>query len=895
MVGLDDVLLEAMDKLMGQHSARQILPIVGMGGIGKTILARNLYSNPTVVEHFYLRGWATISQQYDSKEILLQVLVCLKVIESMEMLSKKKEYEIGEILYKTLCGQKYLIVMDDVWSVRAWDKVKFFFPDNNNGSRIVITTRLSDLAFELSGSRGLEMGFLNEDNSWNLFWKSVFGEKDCPPELEEIGKKISKNCKGLPLSIVVTGGLLAMSVQTLTHWQYIAENLNSVVNLNDNERCLRILSLSYNHLPVHLKPCFIYMGIFPEDQLVKASTLVNLWIAEGFLKPIGDKTLEAAAEEYLKDLVQRNLILVQELGHHGDIKRFGIHDLLRDLCMKEAEKDRFFCVAATDRPNTEQEGSSKHVPRAVGNAIRSATLARSLICSADKFAPARRRPWRLLKVFHRIEVVIPEYMYSLKDVFRPVNSRHIDLDLIKKDAEEIVKQLGCQLERNYSMPAGGPRPHPSGLNGSMVGLDDVLLEAMDKLMGQHSARQILPIVGMGGIGKTILARNLYSNPTVEEYFYLRGWATVSQQYESKEILLEVLVCLKVIGSREVLSKKKEYEIGEILYKTLCGQKYLIVMDDVWSVRAWDKVKFFFPDNNNGSRIVITTRLSDLAFELSGSRGLGMGFLNEDNSWNLFRKSVFGEKDCPPELEEIGKKISKNCKGLPLSIVVTGGLLAMSVQTRKHWQYIAENLNSVVNLNDNERCLRILRLSYNHLPVHLKPCFIYMGIFPEDQLVKASTLVNLWVAEGFLKPIGDKTLEAAAEEYLKDLVQRNLILVQEFGHHGDIKRFGIHDLLRDLCMKEAEKDRFFCVAATDRPNTEQIWHTQRRIGIQRREGSSEHVPRAVGNAVRSAMLARSLICSADKLRRHPCRLLKVFHRIEVFIAEYGYSLKDIFRP
>ncbi|GER43006.1 disease resistance protein [Striga asiatica] len=488
---------------------------------------------------------------------------------------------------------------------------------------------------------------------------------------------------------------------------------------------------------------------------------------------------------------------------------------------------------------------------------------------------------------------------------RPVDMYHQglekvmqDLDLIKKDAEEIVKQIGCQLERNYSMPAGGPRPHPSGPHGSMVGLDDVLLEAMDKLMGQHSARQILPIVGMGGIGKTILARNLYSHKTVEEHFYLRGWATISQQYDSKEILLEVLTCLKIIGSREMLSKKKEYEIGEILYKTLCGQKYLIVMDDVWSVRAWDKVKFFFPDNNNGSRIVITTRLSDLAFELSGSRGLEMGFLDEDNSWKLFRKSVFGEKDCPPELEEIGKKISKNCKGLPLSIVVTGGLLAMSVQTRKHWQYIAENLNSVVNLNDNERCLRILRLSYNHLPVHLKPCFIYMGIFPEDHLVSASTLVKLWVAEGFLKPIGDKTLEATAEEYLKDLVQRNLILIQDLGGHGDIKRFRIHDLLRDLCMKEAEKDRFFCVVATDKPNgtNQQIWQTQRRIGIQRREESTnKHVPRAIRNAVRSATLARSLICSADKLRRRPSQLLRVFHRIEVFIPEYTYSLKDIFRP
>ncbi|GER46326.1 disease resistance protein [Striga asiatica] len=296
------------------------------------------------------------------------------------------------------------------------------------------------------------------------------------------------------------------------------------------------------------------------------------------------------------------------------------------------------------------------------------------------------------------------------------------------------------------------------------------------------------------------------------------------------------------------------------------------MDDVWSTDAWDRIKFFFPDNNNGSRIMITTRLSNLASQLSGSSGLEMGFLDEDNSWNLFRKNVFGDKDCPMELEEIGKQIARGCKGLPLSIVVIGGLLAKSNQTREHWNYILENLNSVVNLDDNECCLRILSLSYNHLPVHLKPCFLYMGIFPKDRLVKASTLVKLWVAEGFLKPINDKTMELAAEEYLKDLVQRNLVLFGELGYYGNIKLCRVHDLLRDLCIKVAEKENFFCVATTDNPNTGQKWHTQRRIGIQRQEMSCKHIPESLCKNVKSASLARSVICNVDRVApaRSPAR-------------------------
>ncbi|GER46323.1 disease resistance protein [Striga asiatica] len=478
------------------------------------------------------------------------------------------------------------------------------------------------------------------------------------------------------------------------------------------------------------------------------------------------------------------------------------------------------------------------------------------------------------------------------DLYQGLEKVLSNLDLIERDVKEIIQHKGIQLQRNYSIPTGRPPISPS-----MVGLDDILHKAMDKLTGQQSSRQVIPIVGMGGIGKTTLARNIYVNPLIVEHFQFRGWATIAQESDWKEILLEVFVCLNTIGSRESLSEMGEHELGEKLYKNLSGRRYLIVMDDVWSTDAWDRIKFFFPDNNNGSRIVITTRLSNLASQLSGSSGLEMGFLDEDNSWNLFRKNVFGDKDCPMELEEIGKQIARGCKGLPLSIVVIGGLLAKSNQTREHWNYILENLNSVVNLDDNERCLRILSLSYNHLPVHLKPCFLYMGIFPKDRLVKASTLVKLWVAEGFLKPINDKTMELAAEKYLKDLVRRNLVLVGELGYYGNIKLCRVHDLLRDLCIKVAEKESFFCVATTDNPNTGQKWHTQRRIGIHRQEMSFKHIPESLCKNVKSASLARSVICNVDRVApaRSPARLLRVFHRIKVLYPKYKYDLKYMFRP
>ncbi|KAL3619497.1 hypothetical protein CASFOL_037067 [Castilleja foliolosa] len=120
--------------------------------------------------------------------------------------------------------------------------------------------------------------------------------------------------------------------------------------------------------------------------------------------------------------------------------------------------------------------------------------------------------------------------------------------------------------------------------------------------------------------------------------------------------------------------------------------------------------------------------------------------------------------------KIGKKIVGNCRGLPLSITVVGGLSKKMDATQRCWESIGSNLTSVVNLENDKHCLRLLRLSYNHLPVYLKPCFLYMGVFEEDDKIKVSTLVKLWIYKGFLKPVsGGDSLETSAEEFLKAFV------------------------------------------------------------------------------------------------------------------------------
>ncbi|XP_073121158.1 putative late blight resistance protein homolog R1A-3 [Henckelia pumila] len=354
MMGADEKLNELLDILTGQQSNRQMVAIVGMGGIGKTTLAKYVYEHPLNKHHFDIRAWATISQKHSARKIISEMLSEIGQSraesplgdgelgqQSYKSEEKGDDERLGEQLHKSLCGRRYLIVMDDLWSTDAWYAIKRFFPDHgcSNGSRILITTREGNVVADLSSCRPFEMEFLNADRSWELLSEKVFGDRECPPELEKLGKTIAKNCGGLPLAIVVIGGLLAKSDKTTLSWKHVAENLNSIINSEDKEKCLEILYLSYNNLPIHLKPCFLYLAMAREGpDIHDIPSLIKIWVSEGFLKPISDKSLEEAANEYITDLIDRNLIFVRSRGDLGELHRCGIHDLLRDLCLREAQK-----------------------------------------------------------------------------------------------------------------------------------------------------------------------------------------------------------------------------------------------------------------------------------------------------------------------------------------------------------------------------------------------------------------------------------------------------------------------------------------------------------------------------------------------------------------------------
>ncbi|KAJ0667841.1 putative virus X resistance protein-like, coiled-coil [Helianthus annuus] len=341
IVGLDDDSMVLMDRLTGNQKQLDIISIVGMGGLGKTTLATRVFNDPFIVYHFHVRAWVSVSQVYTKKDLLISLLTSISKL-ALENIKKLRGEKISELLYKSLKGKRYLIVIDDLWSAKAWDDLKMHFPNDNTRSRILLTTRLSEIAFYAKpGGFTYNLQFLTKEESWELLCRKVFPEDGCPERLIKPGIEIAKKRQGLPLALVVIAGLLMKEERSPELWEKVAESVISYI-AGDPKGYLDTLALSLVHLPRHLRDCFLYVGGFPEDCTIPVRRLIWLWIAEGFILEDGQKTLEEVAEDYLLDLVDRSLLIVAKRRSNGGIKACRIHDLLRELCLKKAREEKFF-------------------------------------------------------------------------------------------------------------------------------------------------------------------------------------------------------------------------------------------------------------------------------------------------------------------------------------------------------------------------------------------------------------------------------------------------------------------------------------------------------------------------------------------------------------------------
>ncbi|KAL1555918.1 putative disease resistance protein [Salvia divinorum] len=359
-----------------------------------------------------------------------------------------------------------------------------------------------------------------------------------------------------------------------------------------------------------------------------------------------------------------------------------------------------------------------------------------------------------------------------------------------------------------------------------IGMEDEV-EQLVHYLGKDTEDQIISVWGMGGSGKTAIAKKLYNETTD---FDLSAWVCITQQCKSRSVWEDVLRQLEnqdkkkgassvndKPGIREEVPSLSDYELIERQCEIQREKRCLIVLDDVWELSHWEELKHPFIVQNLQSKIFVTTRKQEVA-----EIGLAMkhGLLHMDAALELLKNKAFDHGNIPDfalekRFEKIGKEMVQKCGYLPLAISLLGGVLRKK-NSMVEWELVNEDIKEVIYRGEKQ-IDGVLNLSYESLPYYLKPCFLYMGIFNEDETIPAWHLYKMWIAQGMIsyENIGDKeeTLMNIAELYLSELASRSIIQVgiQYCYDVADRTRkystCKLHDVVRELCLKLGKREGF----------------------------------------------------------------------------------------
>ncbi|AES69324.1 putative P-loop containing nucleoside triphosphate hydrolase, leucine-rich repeat domain, L [Medicago truncatula] len=371
-----------------------------------------------------------------------------------------------------------------------------------------------------------------------------------------------------------------------------------------------------------------------------------------------------------------------------------------------------------------------------------------------------------------------------------------------------LNQRACTSEGAVRLKSSKRLPTASLVDESCIyGRDDDKNKIINYLLldndgGNHVS--VISIVGLGGMGKTTLARLVYNDHKIEKQFELKAWVHVSESFDVVGLTKTILRSFHSSSDGEDLDPLKCQ-----LQQILTGKKFLLVLDDIWNGNEefWEQLLLPFNHGSSGSKIIVTTRDKHVALVMKSEQQLHLKQLEEKDCWSLFVKHAFQGKNVfeYPNLESIGKKIVEKCGGLPLAVKTLGNLLQRKF-SQGEWSNILETDMWHLSKGDDE-INPVLRLSYHNLPSNLKRCFAYCSIFPKGYEFEKDELIKLWMAEGLLKCCKrDKSEEELGNEFFDDLESISFFQ-QSINPLYSRTILVMHDLVNDLAKSES---REFCL-------------------------------------------------------------------------------------
>ncbi|XP_078162167.1 putative disease resistance protein RGA3 [Carex rostrata] len=382
-----------------------------------------------------------------------------------------------------------------------------------------------------------------------------------------------------------------------------------------------------------------------------------------------------------------------------------------------------------------------------------------------------------------------EIGFKIKDInlrLKGISNRRADLRLTESQIFPMPSDQVSQVDSIINL-----KTDPSIVLDDIVGekIEEDTKMLVDWLTEEEKGvRQnicVVAIVGMGGIGKTTLAKRIFNDPRIGDEFQLKIWVCVSKDVRVVEMLK--IVILQAGG--EFGAANERSKLVPLLERHIKGKKFLLIMDDVWemSQAVWnDLLRAPMSGGAHGSRLLVTTRDERVANSMQATKLHRVDKLSHEDGWSLLIKQVLpnGIESEIQDLKEIGMQIVEKCDGMPFAIKSIGGVLSTKGNSRENRQAILRRI--VWSMDEPSGDIhRAIYLSYEDLPSPLKQCFIFCSLYPKDFQFEKYELIYGWLAEGFLED--NEAFWVLGNEYYTALVQRNLLQdTNAYYHQGQCK-------------------------------------------------------------------------------------------------------------